>query len=71
MRRGRAAALSWLTGCVLVIAGFRGLLIYDEWVDEHQSLGLAQSGWLTSESRNSQILATSWPQNVHISAPPV
>lgn len=64
MRRGRAAALSWLTGCVVVIAGCRGLLIYDKWVDEHQSLGLVQSGWLTNKSRNSQSLTTSWPRKV-------
>jgi hypothetical protein len=55
MHRGRAAALSWLTGCLVVIAGFRGLGIYQEWVDEHQALGLVQSSvkfsWLLSNSR--------------------
>jgi hypothetical protein len=32
MRRGHAAALSWLTWCVVGLAGFRSLLIYDEWL---------------------------------------
>jgi len=69
----RAAALSWLTGCVVVIAGFRGQRTYHERVEEQAQAAVSsrviQSKWPTSEGRYSQLLENKQLNKVHHTEP--